>query len=164
MSSAMGSLWVFVFWGGALWRGECAMSVRGSRGSWGSVRVGVVALCGCWLGAVSACGFDPGCGLSCGWWWALGWCVVCGVPGAGVGGGGFGAGVARCRSCVGGLWRLMSLGSARWCVAVSLAGLSAGACEVVRRCCVVCLFPRGGGGIVPRAGWVGGCSWLVIRR
>ena len=122
-------------WSVALWFGGRAMSVSGacvaagvgSRvRSWRSARFGVVAVCGRLLGVASACVFVPGRGLGCCWWWAPGWCVVCWISGDGAGGGGVwcGAGVVRWYSCVGELCCPMSMGSASWCAALSLAGLS----------------------------------------
>ena len=98
-------------------------------------------------------------GLVCGLWGFWGWCQL---------GGGVwcGAGVLRCRSCVGGLRCLMFLGSVSWCVAVSRAGLSGevhvgggGKCGVVRWCWVVCWLPHGEGG---HRAWVRRAGWLLV--
>ena len=176
MSRAMGSLWVVACWAAALWCCGCAMLVSGACvtagvgscvNSRGSARFGVVAIGGRSLGVGSACGFVPGCGLGCGWFWALGWCVLCGVSGDGADGRG---GVEL--ACCGGAPVLVKCGVpcpwgfASWCVAVSLAGLSVevsvsggGGCGVVWLCWVLCVFPHAGGGAWCLVPWVG---WLLL--
>ena len=81
MSRAMGQSWMFTCLGAAWLCGGCAvLALRayaaagaGSRiGAQGSVWFGVVVVCGRSLRVVSACGFVPGCGSGCGWWWVLG--------------------------------------------------------------------------------------------
>ena len=113
MSRAMGSSCVFTCWGAASWHGGRVMLVFGARaaagaGSCAGVRggapFGVVVVCGCTLVAVLARGVAPVCGSGCGRWWVVSWREVCGVSRGGAGGVGCGVGVARLRSCVGGLW------------------------------------------------------------
>ena len=99
--------------------------------------------------------------------------MVCGVSGESAGGGGVwcGAGVVRCRCCVGWLQCLMFPRSASWCVSMSRVGLSGemrvgpgGECVVVWWRWVACWLPHGGGGIMSGSGEVGGCLWLVPGR
>ena len=152
MSKAMGSSWVFTCWGAASWHGWCVMLVLGAlaaagagscAGARGSARFGVVVVCGCSLVTVPAGGVAPVCGAGCGRWWALSWREVCGVSRGGAGGMGCGVGVALLRSCVGGLWCLMSPDGG-------------GGCGVVWWCWVVWWPSRwGGGGGAPCPGLVG---------
>ena len=142
MSRAMGSLCVFTCWGAASWHGGRVMLVLGARaaagagscpGVRGSAPFGVVVVCGCSLVTVLAGGVAPVCGSVCGRWWALSWREVCGVSRGGASGSGRGVGVARLRSCVGGLWCPMSPGGG-------------GGCGAVWWCCVVWWPSRWGGG------------------
>ena len=160
MSRAMGSSCVFTCSGAASWHGGRVMLLFGARaaagagscaGVRGSALFGVVVVCGCSLVAVLAGGVAPVCGSGCGRWWALSWREVCGVSRGGAGGVGCGVGVARLRSCVGGLWCPVSPGGG-------------GGCGVVWWCCVVWWPPRwgGGGGTVSRSGGVGCRPWFVL--
>ena len=161
MSRAMGSSCVFTCWGAASWHGGRVMLVFQARaaagaGSCAGVRGGapfsVVVVCGCSLVAVLAGVVAPVCGSGCGRWRALSWREVCGVSRGGAGGMGCGVGVARLRSCVGGLWCPVSPGGG-------------GGCGVVWWCCVVWWPSRwGGGGTVSRSGGVGCRPWFVLWR
>ena len=147
MSSAMGSSCVFTCWNAASWHGERVMLVLGARAAagvgWcagvrGSAPCGVVVVCGCSLVTVLAGGVAPVCGSGCGRWWALSWREVCRVSRGGAGGVGCGVGVARLRSCVGGLLCPLSPGGG-------------GGCGVVWWCWVV-WWPSRWGGLSPLAG------------
>ena len=121
--------------------GSCA-GVRGSA------PFGVVVVCGCSLVAVLAGGVAFVCGSGCGRWWALSWREVCGVSRGGAGGVRCGVGVARLRSCVGGLWCRVSPGGG-------------GGCGVVWWRCVVWWPSRWGGGGHRIRVWFGGLSPVV---
>ena len=153
MSRAMGSSCVFTCCSAASWHGGRVMLVLGARaaagvgscaGVRGSAPFGMVVVCGCSLVTVLAGGVAPVCGWGCGRWWALSWCEVCGVSRGGAGGVGCGVGVARLRSCVGGLCCPMSPGGG-------------GGCGVVWWCWVVWWPSRGGGGHRVQV-WFGGLS------
>ena len=160
MSRAMGSSWAC--WGASSWCGGCVMLVLGvcaAAGAGpcararGSAWFGVVVVCVCSLVAPPAGGVAPGRCLDCGRWWALRWCVVCGVSRGGAGGG---AGVRSRRGVASFLcW---------WAVVFHVPGWGRRVrCGMVVRGCVVA-FPVGGGGTVSRSAGVGGRSWLVLGR
>ena len=131
----------------AVWRGCGVWLLGGNRLGWSFRRRVWIGL---WL--------VVGAGLVSGVWGLRGWCWW--------GGGGVGAGVVQCRSCVGGLRCPTSLGSASWCVAVSRAALSpevrvggGGECCVVWWRWVVCWLPRPGEGCCVWFHWGG---WLLV--
>ena len=154
MSRAMGSSCVFTCWGAASWHGGRVMLVFGARAAVGAgscagggAPFGVVVVCGCTLVAVLAGGVAPVCGSGCGRWWVLSWREVCGVSRGGAGGVGCGAGGARLRSCVGGLWCPVPPGGG-------------GGCGAVWWCCAVWWPSRWGGGHHVQVWW-GGLSPVV---